>query len=240
MKRFTIYFITISLIFLLASCGKEDQDDTLSRCETFIDSMNFDSMEVGDQFKFVFFIGENYFNDELNGFYFTGDTLVLEVLQVDGYEKIISEKLTPGSRSFLNDTSEYYAEADSHYINKWLVRPEFMRLEKEGDEVRSHLMHKHLIEYPKSTARRASFDQWKMVDRDQEGVDDKSYIIYGAQFGECEFFKLFAYTDIITYHIHDALLYVTIYHRAYGIVSSYWLSSGNQIQPRGWLRLMDN
>jgi len=230
------YFYFIFLLFVVSCC--DDNDIEIDPCESHIHSMNFDSMEVGDQFYFGFFIGDFYLVDDSIGYQLTNDTLVLEVLEVNGNEKVISEKLTKGSRSFLNDTSTYIYERDSIYINKWIVNDYFMGIEKINGEIRSHIMNTPRIFYPARDAKSASLAEWKLINADRSGLDNHDYIIFTPTVDDCTYHKLFAFTDntepIQGFHF----LQTIIYHKSYGITSSYWLKSeGRNPKARGWIRI---
>lgn len=111
------YFLLFALV-LIFSCTEDLE--TIAEVDNNI--MNLENLQVGQKFYYELLMADSYRNGSGEGFWYTGDTLELEV--VDDFFGIytISEKITDGSR-MKNTGEDYYgSKRDSTFINTWSIR----------------------------------------------------------------------------------------------------------------------
>lgn len=141
MKFVLVYFC---LYFLLTACNKNEPEvfqENISSTAPFAMS-GLDDLEIGDEFRYELFLGENYYDDDNPNFELRPDTLVLEVCGISSEGKyVISERFTEHSSIFTTEEIYYpYNNADSVFTNYWVIENDSLKLEEKAhDGVLSHL-----------------------------------------------------------------------------------------------------
>jgi hypothetical protein len=106
------------------------------------EDMDLMNLREGQIFRYVLLRGSDYFSNNDN-FYYCGDTLQLEVLDVDGDRFLISERVTDLSNMKVNNDESYYyygVDKDATYTNYWIIRNDSLIFEPITDEFKSHLI----------------------------------------------------------------------------------------------------
>lgn len=108
MKDYLGWLVLCTLAICLSACQKDNisPEDHL---------VNFNSIKVGQQSKFILFKGEHYQSSADHSFTYFSDTLVVEVVarKPDGY--FVREYLTPGSISLNGENHVAFADTDIFY-----------------------------------------------------------------------------------------------------------------------------
>ena len=147
--RALTYFFALSLFIM--SCKNDDDivvDETETETETEVDEVdeaqmfNFETLEVGQTFQFSLLFGELYYDNEEKELYeYTGDTLEIELLEIQGNIFTFSERILPTSAIFDSADDYYWMGRDSVYTNDWVIENDSLKIQAADGEfdIRSHL-----------------------------------------------------------------------------------------------------
>ncbi len=105
--------IVFAAFAVFNSCSKDEPIEIEK--ENLGNRIQFDDIKVGQQSKYIFFIGENY--DQNNGANYTyvTDTMVLEVYDEDSNGFLVREYLTPGSASLSSASNVAFPDVTMAY-----------------------------------------------------------------------------------------------------------------------------
>ncbi len=84
-------FLILILLFIgLLSCTKDEMhvDDTGFK------NMDFDNLEIGDVFRYILLNGESIWDENNSNFNYTGDTLEVEVVDIQNGKYVVSESIS--------------------------------------------------------------------------------------------------------------------------------------------------
>jgi hypothetical protein len=107
--------------------------------------MNLRDLKKGQLIKYVFLQGSNYAAED--DFFYTGDTLILEVLEVKENRYLISESITDGSnmKQENNDYYDWWGDKNEVHLNYWTVKNDSLIFEPSAGYLRSHFLgHDHI------------------------------------------------------------------------------------------------
>ena len=104
------YFILLLSCVFIFSCNEDP-----CCVEPIYTNEGITSLAIGDQIRYQRFLGEKYFDNDNFDFEYTNDTVILEVVNMDGRSIMFKEYLTEGS----SITTEDYYYADSVFYNTW-------------------------------------------------------------------------------------------------------------------------
>jgi len=113
-----VYNLVVVLLTFLVfnSCSKDD--DIEIQDDNYGNKVQFNKLKVGQQSKYVFFIGENYDEQATNSYNYVTDTMVLDIFDQDEHGFLVREYLTPGSASLHNASNVAFADANVvYYLN---------------------------------------------------------------------------------------------------------------------------
>jgi len=209
-------------LFLLFSCSSNDDDPN---------QMNILNLELGQKIRYVLLTGEGYSDINSDNFTYRGDTLELEVLEVDNDKFLISEKITPFSNMMVNNDTYYWENKDAIYKNYWNVRNDSLIFDLGS--FRSHLIH-----------RFATFTRPKFLLREIEGQEIQilgwktsfPYTESNVELFAKNYNLLGNHYDRLNVFINNAIMATdgpgntTIYSKEHGIVRtsvySWWTGTG--------------
>lgn len=138
MFKYLSFVITISLFFIQCSSESGNIDpDIVQQFKAF----NIEELEIGDVFKYVYAAGEDFRDPTNLDFEYTGDTLVLEVVdQVEG-QFVIRESITESSNMH-KSVEPYFFNKDTIYENFWFVFNDQLTIRTTGMNIfpGSHLL----------------------------------------------------------------------------------------------------
>ena len=105
--------IVIAAFAVFNSCSKDEPIDIEQ--EALSKRIQFNNLKIGQKSEYIFFIGENY--DQNNGANYTyiTDTMVLEVFDEDPNGFLVREYLTPGSASLHSASNVAFPDATMVY-----------------------------------------------------------------------------------------------------------------------------
>jgi len=128
-----------------------------------------DHFNVGTVFTYVLFYLDDYRSEGGSPFFYTRDTLHLEVVGIEQGKYLVSEKVKRNTD--LPDRDDYYwASKDSVFLNYWFVKADtlFIEFPREKYPPHSLTMHSHLFDYGGAqlplgifTETEVSLDGWK-------------------------------------------------------------------------------
>ncbi len=133
--------IGITLSLFAFSCSKETPEPIQMSIENTVSpAVGFDDLEVGDEFNYVYFLGESYYDTDNSNYQFTRDTLNFEVCGFKDGKFVVQEKITPAS-AILNEEVDYWLpQADSVFTYLMYVRNDSLITEQYKDMTfQSHL-----------------------------------------------------------------------------------------------------
>lgn len=227
--------IGIAFVVTIFSCSKETpkmykEDLLLSLPTGSAAVISLDDLEIGDEFNYILFKAESYFDPTNTNIEYTGDTLNVEVCGFRDGKFVVSESFTPGS-SIFNSTQDYfYGEQDSVYTNYWHIRNDSLIIEQKDDpQFISHLFiwNPISLNLQEFTENEVEMNGWK-IDHPFSEANFESYVIDGEIGG-----LSYPYLNVLTNNAamaSDGDGYTVIYHRDHGIVSSSsysaWTSQG--------------
>ncbi len=138
MKNYHLFYFTV--LMTIFACEKSETDpyyDTLSYTAP-VNLAGFDDLEVGDEYRYVYFLGENYFVQDNCNYEILSDTLEIEVCGIEDGKYVVSEKINPNS-AMLND--DYYFFKDSVFVNYWSIRNDSLIIDQHpsNENFYSHL-----------------------------------------------------------------------------------------------------
>lgn len=183
----TFFFAAICCI--LAACNKSEPEVFQENFSTQspIAMSGFDDLEIGDEFRYELYLGENYWDNDNPNFELRADTLLLEVCGISPDGKfVIAEKFTEHSSIFSTEEFYYpYDNADSIFINYWVIENDSLKLEEKAHEgVVSHLF---LFSTPSLPLQ--DFDEnetelfgWKI--QDAANIFDANLFVSNAEIGD--------------------------------------------------------
>jgi len=105
-----LQLITVFVAFLVFNSCSKDEPIQIEK-EDLGNRIQFDQLEIGQQSKYVFFIGENYDRSSASDYTYLNDTLVLEVFDKDEIGFLVREYLTSGSASLSNASNVAFPDA---------------------------------------------------------------------------------------------------------------------------------
>jgi len=143
--------LLIPLILLLFSCSENEEYRVQNEKNDF-------KFEVGQKLRYILLTGEGYREPAIPDFVYTGDTLELEVLEVDNNKYLISEKITPLSNMMVNNDDYYWGYKDSIYVNQWIIRNDSLAFETTNNTFRSHLIRKFSLTFHNRNLSLEEFD----------------------------------------------------------------------------------
>ncbi len=216
------YINLIIVLFLLFSCSSNDDDPNQT---------NILNLELGQKIRYVLLTGEGYSDSNSDNFIYRGDTLELEVLEVDNDRLLISEKITPFSNMMINNDSYYWENKDAIYKNYWNVRNDSLIFDLSS--FRSHLI------YRLGTFTKPKFLLREFEDQEIQILGWKTSFPYTESNVELftkNYELLGNYYDRLNVFINNAPMatdgpgITTIYSKEHGIVRtsvySWWTSTG--------------
>lgn len=234
--------ILIGFCFLIASCNKTEPDVFQENFAntTPISILGLDDLQVGDEFRYELFLGENYWdNDNLN-YELKPDTLVLEVCGISTEGKyVISEQFTDNS-AMLNSEEFYYPynNADSVFTNYWVIENDTLKLEeKNHDGVISHLF---LFSTPdldlqEFTENETEIFGWKVIE--PAGEFSENYFVTNGEIGQNVYPHINVTIDNYAMAA-DGPGFMYLYNKEDGILrtSTYSAWTGQAV---GWERIVE-
>jgi len=146
MKNLKILAYLFTLCLLMMNCN--DDDMVIGEPEVPVDQggqqqlFNFENLEVGQTFRFSLLSGERYYDNEEKELYeYTGDTLEIELIEIQDNVFTFSEKILPTSAMFNGSDTNYWMGKDSVYTNDWEIQNDTLKIPAaEGEfDIRSHL-----------------------------------------------------------------------------------------------------
>ncbi len=108
MRLLQLIFVIAAFVFF-NSCGKDEPINIVK--ETLNNRIQFDNLQVGQQSKYIFFIGENYDTNNGANYTYVTDTMILEVFDEDANGFLVREYLTPGSASLSTASNVAFPDA---------------------------------------------------------------------------------------------------------------------------------
>lgn len=238
-------YIMIGMVLSIGilSCSKEQPEIHEENLQTeapvtAAGLVSLDELEIGDEWNYLLFKGENYY-DQANGNYtFTGDTLNVEVCGLKDGKYVVSEKITEGSTMFHEENDYYYYYPDSVFTNFWQVRNDSLIITQKDDPFfSSHILlgqtnSLNLLEFQDNLVE---MNGWKTTYPYIESYVE-AHVIDGEISGITYPFLNVLINNIAMAVDGDGLTY--IYNRDDGIVSSsrysWWTSTGV-----GWELIVD-
>ena len=145
MKNLDLRIITLllSLCVVLVGCNDDESNPMEEEVVTGNDPalFKFEDLEVGQTFLYSLLQGEQYFNNEEKElFFYTNDTLEIELINIDGNVFTFRERILPTSAMHGSDENYYWMDKDSIYINDWIIENDSLKiLATEGFDISSHL-----------------------------------------------------------------------------------------------------
>jgi len=109
-----LQLITVFVAFLVFNSCSKDEPIQIEK-EDLGNRIQFDQLEIGQQSKYVFFIGENYDRSSASDYTYLNDTLVLEVFDKDEFGFLVREYLASGSASLSNASNVAFPDATIVY-----------------------------------------------------------------------------------------------------------------------------
>ncbi len=219
------------LIVVCVSCDKNDEEGCGSPnpppSENFIEGM-----QVGDKLRYSLLLGENYSSGSENLYSYTGDTLVLEVLQITAAGALISESITPGS-NMMADPDLYYWQKDLVYVNTWRILNDSLFVESAELFFASHLLPTPRLKFSDYSEQEVEIIGWRTSYNYSEAnaqLFATDYTLFGHHYDSL---SVYINNQPMTY---DANGSTTVYSKDAGVVRSseygWWTQSG-----RGWDRI---
>ncbi len=224
--------ILFLLIFAIGTgCSKDDD----AGCDNPIPEANenfLQSMTVGDKLYYSMLSGENYFEPTVDNFWYTGDTLVLEVLETSDAGVLISQRITAGS-NMLADSGFYYWQKDSVYTNTWSIVGDSLFLASDALYSGTHLLGISRLKFSDYSEQEVELTGWRT---------SFDYSESNAQLFTTDYTLFEHYYDSLTVYIHNQPMSydgngsTAVYSKTHGVVRGsevgWWTQSGY-----GWDRI---
>ncbi len=219
-----ILFLFFSL-FLLYNCNKEEVVVPPSEINC-TNCLNFNELELGQQSKYLNFVGESRIEDNPS-FDYTDDTLVVKVIGVNGGFFLIEEHFAENPDSSWNYEISLQADKVVFRFPEWPVDPNYT--------LNSSMLlqqYSHLFELPMTIVdgKIGDMNGWEVVfDSSCNTAPCYGTIENYEQFG-------FSFPKLNVFHDYGPMAFdgagiFFFYHNDFGIVRS--VSVGSWI-PKGW------
>jgi len=126
-----LFLLFFPCLLLLASCNLDEEiktpdvptlpDPVPCTAEKGIQPVIFNSLAVGQKSRFVFFSGDNYHDSTDLSIQYHPDTLVMEIIEIDGNGFRVKECITEGSQGhpdvlFPDSVLYYYIKVENGYL----------------------------------------------------------------------------------------------------------------------------
>ncbi len=188
--------------------------------------MDLMNLEKGQIFRYVLLLGSDYYHSDT--FYYSGDTLQLEVLEVNGDSLLISERITDLSNmKFEEDYSyDWYNDRDAVHTNYWILRNDSLIFEPVSGRFKSHLIsYDHITDIPYNinlslrlfNEEEVEITGWKTsypYTEDHVELFTNNYSLFGNQY---ERLNINIYNPRLG---SDAFGFTTVYSKDYGIIKT--------------------
>jgi len=223
---------TLLLLFAIGvSCSKNDDDDcgapAQAKSENFLESMS-----VGDKFYYSLLLGENYFEGSESEYYYTGDTLELEVLQVTTAGTVISQKITDGSQ-MVSNPDFYYWQRDSVYVNTWKIEGDSLFIESDGPYYSNHLLSNSRLKFSDYTEQEVEIiGCCTSYDHSEQNAQlyATNYTLFGHNYDSL---SVYIYNEPMSYDGNGS---TAVYSKSHGVVRASTYGSWSPI-VYGWDRI---
>lgn len=242
MQQLKCFSILLLLALCVISCGKDNEEGTPGPSET-LKSFNFDDLTVGQTFRYSLFFGNDYFTPGENDmFYYSGDTLQLEITEVNEYGVKIKESILPTSAMFIDLHNYYGLNKEAVYENQWVVSNDSLMIYMSDDM--SHTPKSHLFRLPSAgnnvklplnvnTSEEIEIDGWKTSVSPY--TDDGNYFVDDLEL----LGNVYDYLNVAVRHSFmnvDGPGHTYVYNKEFGFVRvveiNPWFGSGV-----GWDRI---
>ena len=227
MKNLVYLFITLAFF----SCTSNTFEETGFIPDT--TRMNLDMLQEGQTFRFALIIGDALGPDPVEEFYYTGDTLEIEVIEIFGDGIMISETITDNSPIRTQEIDYYFNEPNT-YTNEWIIRNDSLIIGENSTTFRSHLLNRDILNLERIRSPLSSIDDWTSFIRDTTNRGN-SFVGMLALNG-------FRYINLnLMYQMDDFLGtdgdgLLNVYSREDGIVRTFTFSNDFQ-NGFGWDRI---
>ncbi|MBK6263858.1 hypothetical protein JKA74_02320 [Marivirga sp. S37H4] len=188
--------------------------------------MDLMNLKKGQIFRYVLLWGSDYYHSDT--FYYSGDTLQLEVLEVNGDSLLISETITDLSNmKFEQDYSySWFSDRDAVHTNYWIMRNDSLIFEPISGRFKSHLIgHDHMTDIPYNinlslrlfNEEEVEITGWRTsypYTEDHVELFTNNYSLFGNQYD---------HLNINIYNLRlgsDAFGFTTVYSKEYGIIKT--------------------
>ncbi|MCP3932892.1 MAG: hypothetical protein GY705_27790 [Bacteroidetes bacterium] len=220
-------FLILILLFIgIFSCTKDEMhvDDTGFK------NMDFDNLEIGDVFRYILLNGESIWDENNSNFNYTGDTLEVEVVDIQNGKYVVSESITAHSSYWLKD---------SVCTNFWVIRNDSLIIESNDNNqfLQSHLFFNFfcinslpLIEFTENEVTITGWKTSKLFSANDDDLFTENFTLLGNTYERSNVF-------ICTWPMaFDGPGSTYVYNRENGIIrtSTYsaWTGEGH-----GWDRI---
>jgi hypothetical protein len=226
-------FLILSILFF-AACEKDEENSVSCEEVTPLDSnqMNLNDLRVGQKFRYLLFLisipGTPF------DFSYTGDTLELEVVEVNGGSYLISEKITAFS-NIMDGDQDYFSRADSVYHNYWSIEDSTLTISHPSGWIKSHFVFRSQFSLEEFQGEEVEMVGWKTSHIYNSGVFDVELFTtnYSAFGNTYDRLNIYINDSPMAY---DANGNTTVYSMEYGFVrtTTYNFESS---EGHGWHKL---
>ena len=136
MKNLVYLFLTLAVF----SCTSNTFEEVEFIPET-TTTMNLDMFEEGQSFRYALIIGDALGPDPVEEFFYTGDTLEIEIIEIVGDRIMISETITENSVIRNEEVDYYFNDPSNTYVNEWTIRNDSLIIGENSTTFRSCLLY---------------------------------------------------------------------------------------------------
>jgi len=158
---------------LFGQCTKDEEIDPITAPQDGIEvsslnSFNINNLEIGQIFKYSMLVGEHFIDPNNLNFDYTGDTLILEVVDLIEDRFVIRETISKESNMFNSPEPYYWDDMNVSYDNYWFVIEDELYIRTTGADQKagSHLFFKEqVLPLATFTENEVLFEGWKLTEQ---------------------------------------------------------------------------